>query len=78
MPPKEMIVEYNTGKTIIDLSDQMSESSLRKTVKWYIKLTFKHFLNTAVVNALFVFQNVKGRKMPITTFRRQLADVLTR
>lgn len=76
----KVVVEYNTGKTAIDLSDQMNTYSnpLRKTIEWYRKLTFELFLNTAVVNALLMFHNVTGSKMSITTFCKQLADVLTR
>ena len=67
-------------KPLFDLSDQMSayNSPLKKTGKWYRKLASELFLNAAVVNVLVMFQNVRGRKMSITTFRKQLADVLTR
>lgn len=66
------VVEYNTGKTTVDLSDQMSAycNPLRKTVEWYRKLAFKLFLNIAGMNALFMFQNATRRKMSITTFRK--------
>ena len=75
----KIMVEYNKAKTCIDLSDQMSaySSPLRKTLKWYKKLAFELFLNTAVVNALFMFQEVTGKKISVTAFRRQLTDALT-
>lgn len=76
----KIIIDYNKGKTAIDLSDQMSaySSPLRRSLKWYRKLVFDLLLNTAVVNALHMFQNVTGRKMSITIFRKQLVDALTR
>nr|XP_012145948.1 PREDICTED: uncharacterized protein LOC105663173 [Megachile rotundata] len=75
----KIIVEYNKAKTSIDLSDQMSaySSPLRRTLKWYKKLAFELCLNTAVVNSLFVFQEVTGQKISITEFRRQLVNELT-
>lgn len=76
----KIIIDYNKGKTAIDLSDQMGaySSPLRRSLKWYRKLVFDLLLNTAVVNALHMFQNVTGRKMSVTTFRKQLVDALTR
>lgn len=66
------VVEYNTGKTTVDLSDQMSAycSPLRKAVKWHRKLAFKLFLSIAGMNALFMFQDVTRRKMSIMIFRK--------
>ncbi|XP_043502330.1 uncharacterized protein LOC122524246 [Polistes fuscatus] len=68
----QIIVEYNKAKTSIDLSDEMSaySSPLRKTLKWYKKLVFELCLNTAVINSLFVFQEVTGQKISVTEFRR--------
>lgn len=45
-------------------------SPLRRSLKRYRKLLFNPILNTAVVNALHMFQNVTGRKISVTTFRR--------
>lgn len=75
----KIIVDYNAGKTAIDLSDQMTaySSPLRKTIKWYRKLAFELLLNTCVVNALFIFQDVTGQKISITIFRKKLAAALT-
>nr|XP_031848018.1 piggyBac transposable element-derived protein 4-like [Nomia melanderi] len=75
----KIIVEYNKAKTSIDLSDQMSaySSPLRKTLKWYKKLAFELCFNTAVVNSLFLFQEVTGQKISVTEFRRQLVNGLT-
>lgn len=75
----KIVVACNTAKNSTDLSDQISSysSPLRKTLKWYKKLAFELFLNTAVINALFMYQEVKGNKISVTAFRRQLADELT-
>ncbi|KAL6418730.1 hypothetical protein ACFW04_011833 [Cataglyphis niger] len=63
-PKPKIVAEYNKAKTSIDLSHQMSaySSPLRKTLKWYKKLAFELFLNTAVINALFMYQEVTGKK----------------
>ena len=76
----KIVAAYNAAKTSIDLSDQMSaySSPLRRTLKWYKKLAFELFLNTAVINAFFMYQEVTGKKISITAFRRQLTDELTR
>ncbi|XP_043499962.1 uncharacterized protein LOC122522750 [Polistes fuscatus] len=72
-------VEYNKAKKSIDLSNQMSaySSPLRKTLKWYKKLAFELCFNTAVINSLFVFQEVTGQKISVTEFRRQLVNGLS-
>jgi len=79
-PKPKIVAEYNKAKTCIDLLDQMSaySSPLRRTLKWYKKLVFKLFLNTAVINALFMFQEVTGKKISVMALRRQLTDALTR
>ncbi|CAK9833715.1 PiggyBac transposable element-derived protein 4 [Anthophora retusa] len=75
----KIIIDYNKGKTPIDLSDQMSSysSPLRRALKWYRKLAFDLLLNTAVVNALHMYQSVTGTKISITMFRKQLVAALT-
>ncbi|XP_017753050.1 PREDICTED: piggyBac transposable element-derived protein 4-like [Eufriesea mexicana] len=54
----KIIAEYNKAKTSIDLSDQMSvySSPLRRTLKYYKKLAFELLPSTAIVNAMFIFQ----------------------
>ena len=58
----EIIVCYNKGKQGIDISDQIASyfSPLRKTVRWYKKIGFKFLLNTAVVNALIIYNEIRG------------------
>ncbi|KAL4126176.1 hypothetical protein QTP88_010402 [Uroleucon formosanum] len=69
-----VVVDYNVGKTSIDLSDQMTSYSnpLRRSQKWYRKVTLDALLNISVVNALVLFQKVTSSKMSITAFRTTL------
>lgn len=53
-----------------------ANSPLRRTLKWYKKLTSKLLLNTAIVNALFTFQEVTGEKISITAFHSQSDECL--
>ncbi|KAK9680319.1 Transposase IS4 [Popillia japonica] len=51
------VLDYNKGKSGIDLSDQMGSyvSTLRKGVKWYRKLVLELLLGAAAVNARVVY-----------------------
>ncbi|KAF9424609.1 hypothetical protein HW555_000420, partial [Spodoptera exigua] len=80
---KDEITGHRFASTIIakgavDLSDQMAaySSPLRKSVKWYKKVGINLLLNTAVVNALILYQIVTGTKMQIVEFRKQLVKGL--
>ncbi|KAJ8947324.1 hypothetical protein NQ314_008626 [Rhamnusium bicolor] len=44
LKPK-MVIDYNIGKTSIDISDQFAsyDSALRKNIKWYKKWVSKSF-----------------------------------
>ena len=43
---------------------------LRKTVRWYHKIGFEFLLNTAVVNALIIYNEIRGnQKTQIAKFR---------
>ena len=66
-------MSYNNAKQGIDISDQMASyfTPLRKTIRWYHKIAFEFLLNTAVVNALIIFQELRG-KMLIGNFRHDL------
>lgn len=61
----KIIIDYNKEITAIDLFDQMGayNSPLRRSLKWYTKLVFNLLLNTDVVNALHMFQNVIGSQL---------------
>ncbi|KAL4153253.1 hypothetical protein QTP88_001086 [Uroleucon formosanum] len=77
---KPLVVEdYNTGKSYIDRSDQMSSysSPLKKTIKWYKKMAFDILLSTATVNALSLFKSVtKNKSITITTFKEEIINQL--
>lgn len=74
----KIVVEYNLGKSSVDLSDQMIaySSSLRRTVKWYKKLAIELLLN--IVNALVMFKQVIRRNIEIPDFRMKIAMHLTK
>lgn len=74
-----MIQEYNKAKAAVDLSDQMTAycSPLRKTEKWYRKLAIELLLNTSVVNARIMHNEVTNKKISIVEFRKELALHLT-
>jgi len=73
---KPLVVEdYNTGKSYTVRSDQMSSYSthLKKTIKWYKKVTFDILLSTSSVNALSLFKSVtKNKSITITTFKEEI------
>lgn len=71
----ECITEYNTGKSSIDLSDQMATygSALRRCTKWYRKLAIEIIWGTSLVNAHFLYNEITtNKKMTITEFREQV------
>ncbi|CAI6371956.1 unnamed protein product [Macrosiphum euphorbiae] len=74
----KVVIDYNTGKTAIDLSDQMSSYSnpLRRTTKWYRKVALDALLNIAVVNSMVLFNTITSSKMSITDFRTSLVEQL--
>lgn len=47
------IIDYNKGKSYIDISDQMASfnSAMRKTMKWYRKVAIEVIFGTSMVNA---------------------------
>lgn len=78
MKPK-IIIDYNSGKAGIDLSDQLSSysSPVRKSIRWYHKVATEILLGTAVVNALIVHNlNTPQNKLKITQFREALINEL--
>lgn len=69
-----VIIDYNSSKQGIDLSDQMASyfSPLRRTIRWYHKVVFEILLNTAVVNAYLLFKTKTGKEIQIGEFRERL------
>lgn len=72
------VLDYNSAKKGVDLSDQMSAyfSVLRKSLKWYRKVAFEVLFGTAIVNAWVIYNLVKKTKIPILKFRESLAKSL--
>lgn len=74
----KMVVEYNLGKSSVDLSDQMIaySSPLRRTIKWYKKLAIELLPNTCIVNSIVLFKQVTRKNIAIPDFRMELAMYL--
>lgn len=71
----QCIVDYNTGKSSIDLSDQMASysSALRRCTKWYRKLFFEILWGTSIVNAYHLYCiNSVNKQVSITKFREEV------
>lgn len=73
-----VVLDYNKGKTFIDLSDQMAAYApyCRRTVKWYKRLLFHLITATSVVNALYLFNKVNKKKINITRFKEFMVSAL--
>lgn len=74
----KIVIDYNSAKGAVDLSDQMAAYStpLRKSVKWYKKYAINLLLNTAVVNSLILYQSATGKKIQMADFRLALLKTL--
>lgn len=72
------IIEYNSVKSYIDVSDQISSYSnpVRRSIKWYRKVGIEIFASTCVVNALILYNTALDKKMDVTTFRESLVEGL--
>ncbi|CAG5058030.1 unnamed protein product [Parnassius apollo] len=71
----ECIVDYNNGKSSIDISDHMATygSALRRCTKWYRKLFIEILWGTSLVKAHFLYNlNTSAKKITITEFREQV------
>lgn len=66
------ILDYDTGKTSVDLSDQLSSysSALRKSSKWYRKVAIELIWGTTLVNAYHLYKtNSVNKSLSSTDFR---------
>lgn len=74
----KMVLDYNKGKSSIDISDQMSKynTSLRRTVKWYHKLAVELLFGTALLNAQIIYNLLAAKKLSITAFKEEIAKEL--
>lgn len=68
------IVDYNSAKGFIDISDQRASysSPVRKGLKWYRKVAVELLANTSVVNAYLMYTTVEKKEIDITKFREEL------
>lgn len=73
-----VVLDYNKGKTFIDLSDQMAAYApyCRRTVKWYKRLLFHLITATTIVNALHLFNTLNGKRINITRFKELIVSGL--
>ncbi|XP_055904891.1 uncharacterized protein LOC129940537 [Eupeodes corollae] len=72
------IIEYNQGKSGIDLSDQMASyaTTLRRGLKWYRKVAIEFLLGMAVVRVFLVYKKATKSVMQIRKFREHVAEGL--
>lgn len=73
----QMVVDYNQGKSFIDLSDQMSayhSGCLTKSVKWYVKIAFDLLINTSCVNAWSIYKTVTNNNINSTDFKEAIVN----
>ena len=75
----KILLDYNIGKPLIDVSDQMTICciSSHKNVKWYKKLAFELLLNTAVTNAWVMHNSIKNNSISLIEFKRRLVIYLS-
>lgn len=68
------VVDYNEGKSHIDISDQMSNynTSLRKSLFWYKKIALELIFGTSLVNSHIVYKLITNNKISITEFKENL------
>lgn len=74
----KVILDYNSGKSSVDITDQMGayQTPLRKSVKWYRKLAFEIFLNTAMINARILYNETTHNNMSMLDFRKAVTYAL--
>ncbi|XP_072398217.1 uncharacterized protein [Diabrotica undecimpunctata] len=74
----KVVVDYNSGKSSIDLSDQMwsYSTALRRTVRWYKKIAIEILLGTSIVNAHFIYKEAEQSNISINEFRYAVIEEL--
>lgn len=72
------ILEYNDGKSFIDVSDQLASycTTVRRGVKWYRKVLFELVTNTCIVNAHVLYKSTVLKPMDIVAFRENIVMYL--
>ncbi|KAJ8931030.1 hypothetical protein NQ314_016108 [Rhamnusium bicolor] len=68
------IIAYNSAKSFIDVSNQMSSysSAIRRSIKWYRKVAVEVILGTSVINSLYLYNEINETAISITNFRENL------
>ncbi|XP_018572737.1 piggyBac transposable element-derived protein 4-like [Anoplophora glabripennis] len=72
----QAVLDYNKGKSSIDLSDQMASynSALRKSIKWYRKVVIEVLFGTSMVNAHYLYKKINETNTTITEFRESVYE----
>ena len=67
-----VVVDYNSGKSFVDISDQMASYCpfIRKTSKWYMRIFFHVICQMAVVNAWSIHNMYFNTKMSLTDLKK--------
>jgi len=75
-----IILDYNKGKSLVDVCDLRNSyhNPLRRTLKWYKKIAFELLLNTSVLNALSLYEEVTKKKSNVTSVREHLVRCLVK
>ncbi|GBP15428.1 hypothetical protein EVAR_80598_1 [Eumeta japonica] len=78
LKPTAIIVDYNGGKSYIDMSNQMASygSVLRRCTKWYRKLMIELVWGRITVNAYFLYSKYSQKPKTITIFREKVIDAM--
>lgn len=66
----QVIINYNKGKGLVDVTDLRNSyhNPLRKTLKWYKNVVFELLLNTSVLNALSLYEEIRQEKLCLEKF----------
>jgi hypothetical protein len=75
----QVVLDYNEGRQGTDLSDQLSAyyTCLRKSIKWYRKVTFELIFGTVLVNSYLIYkENYMESKVTILQFRESFVRSL--
>lgn len=72
----EAVIDYNNAKCFIGVSDQLSaySTSVRRTIKWYRKISIELLVGASVVNTYCLYNKnkVKEERLSITPFKDNL------
>lgn len=77
----EAVIDYNTAKSFIDVSDQLSSysTSVRRSLKWFKKVAVELITGSALVNAYYLYnknKDINEKKISIIQFKENLCEQL--